>query len=805
MFILECTQEKFIIKGPNDEHLLINRRTSELSQTVAQNDRHWDAVYKCDAFIGCIMWARRKYLLIIVSSQLVADSEQLGKIYEVKAVKAIPYVTGTLIPRGVVDVATLLEGGFYFSHNFDLTRTLQAQKSNPNFRPDTQYIWNQSMIEALAEPKVRESIDVKWIAYLTQGSVSYVEIPGSGEVSPPTPHITLCLIARKSKERSGTRYAGRGICDGGGVAGYTETELMVSVDHDPLCSHVQVRGSVPVFWEQNNALSINLTRNKIWSEMAFAKHHNNLVSTYGNKVIYFSLLSPTKDMEKQLIEAYEEQVIKHDAPFVSFDFHAHVQQDILHDLEPMYQILTSYLEDQSYFSPTSQQKGVIRTNCMDCLDRTNIAQYFIAYKFVMKQLTRKYPELFGLPELERIKTAAKENEDKSWWSMLSPIVGPCSAELIYQHPLEALRTMWANCGDKLSIANTGTPSILSGLLHQKGEAFNLIDNVTKTIQRSYNANFEDVHKQQVYESLVRGGMVPRVVERGVAPEGKFKTWVGTWNLAGAVGFTKEIIQQWISNSPDHDKMDFFMFCFEEAIPLTAQNVLTKPYGDKEVEVEMENIIQDALGDNYIKLRSGGMVGLYAFIFVRVLHMQDISQVSLKRHVLGTFGGNKGGIVVNATFKKTEISFVSVHLEAGKTYNEQRFIQLQTIMKTVECDLIIIGGDTNFRIDLEDEDAHRMVAAGDDQRLLEYDQFRAGNQAQYLGLQELPITFKPTYKFIIGESEYDPARGPAWTDRVFFAGHASASDYKSTTYPNFTIADHFPVSLVVEAPLLSVMS
>jgi hypothetical protein len=139
------------------------------------------------------------------------------------------------------------------------------------------------------------------------------------------PNVEFCLLARKSKVRSGTRYSGRGIDDAGRVAGFVETELLVRVDHGPFCSQVQVRGSVPVFWEQNNALSITMTRDEKWNSLAFAKHHKDLVSTYGDNVVYFSLLSNSKKMEKELNDAYEIQVKESGSSLLSFDFHAHIK------------------------------------------------------------------------------------------------------------------------------------------------------------------------------------------------------------------------------------------------------------------------------------------------------------------------------------------------------------------------------------------------------------------------------------------------------------------------------------------------
>lgn len=67
----------------------------------------------------------------------------------------------------------------------------------------------------------------------------------------------------------------------------------------------------------------------------------------------------------------------------------------------------------SYFAKTkndefqSQQTGVFRTNCIDCLDRTNVVQSLFAKRILEKQLRHyhiiKYHETIDLhPQLSNI-------------------------------------------------------------------------------------------------------------------------------------------------------------------------------------------------------------------------------------------------------------------------------------------------------------------------------------------------------------------------------------------------------------------
>ena len=54
---------------------------------------------------------------------------------------------------------------------------------------------------------------------------------------------------RLSSERAGTRFQVRGVNDAGHVANFVETEQVIFLG-DEMSSFVQIRGSVPLFWEQ---------------------------------------------------------------------------------------------------------------------------------------------------------------------------------------------------------------------------------------------------------------------------------------------------------------------------------------------------------------------------------------------------------------------------------------------------------------------------------------------------------------------------------------------------------------------------
>ncbi|KAF2297208.1 hypothetical protein GH714_019420 [Hevea brasiliensis] len=127
----------------------------------------------------------------------------------------------------------------------------------------------------------------------------------------------LTPIARRSRHYAGTRYLKRGVNGNGGVANEVETEQIVFEDVPEgypvqISSVVQGRGSIPLFWKNDDQCSLKNPSNE--NDLG-----RNLDSGIGNVDS----------------EANENQSVK----------------------APMF------------------QNGVLRTNCIDCLDRTSVAQY----------------------------------------------------------------------------------------------------------------------------------------------------------------------------------------------------------------------------------------------------------------------------------------------------------------------------------------------------------------------------------------------------------------------------------------------
>lgn len=232
---------------------------------------------------------------------------------------------------------------------------------------------------------------------------------------------TLTLISRLSCRRAGTRFNSRGIDDDGNVANFVETETVYWYPSNLCFSYSQIRGSVPIFWEQApgllpNQQKIQITRSIEATQPAFDKHFQHLELNYGT-VHILNLLSESKPGEVELTARYMQHVAHSPLNQVielepwggqrllqqsQFDFHAEIKgpggyevastvRRLLHDraegfayfmcddaesLKMVHGTFNGMLTRE--FTTILQQEGVFRTNCLDCLDRTNLIQTIIS-------------------------------------------------------------------------------------------------------------------------------------------------------------------------------------------------------------------------------------------------------------------------------------------------------------------------------------------------------------------------------------------------------------------------------------------
>jgi synaptojanin len=260
---------------------------------------------------------------------------------------------------------------------------------------DDQFLWNSYMLSPLLPfrshlpPKERELLDSsQLLTPVIRGHASSMKCRIG--VTPGT----MTLVSRLSCRRAGTRFNARGIDDEGNVANFVETETIIATD-EWVFSYSQIRGSVPVFWEQSGlqlpgSSKIAITRSAEASQPAYDLHFSTLLEKYGEVHIVNLLSQGGKQGEALLGQEYINRL--NDMPpeehrqvyITNFDFHAITGGDfrLANNIRPLLMIAAEefayYLEDVSTKSIILEQMGIFRTNCLDCLDRTNVIQGIIS-------------------------------------------------------------------------------------------------------------------------------------------------------------------------------------------------------------------------------------------------------------------------------------------------------------------------------------------------------------------------------------------------------------------------------------------
>lgn len=218
----------------------------------------------------------------------------------------------------------------------------------------------------------------------------------------------VTLISRRSTGRPGLRYLRRGVDDDGNTANFVETEQILSepswAPSGKVYSFTQIRGSIPLYFSQSPYSlkpAPTLQHSYETNHAAFRKHFAQIIGRYGSAQV--ALLVDKHGTEAKIGEAYETHVKDLNdgngiggkkLGFEWFDFHNVCRgmkfenvSLLMDSLDDILQFYSSSVELDG--NVTRPQNGVLRTSCMDCLDRTNVVQSACGRWALQKQLSEE--------------------------------------------------------------------------------------------------------------------------------------------------------------------------------------------------------------------------------------------------------------------------------------------------------------------------------------------------------------------------------------------------------------------------------
>ncbi|KUL87265.1 hypothetical protein ZTR_03389 [Talaromyces verruculosus] len=695
------------------------------------------------------------------------------------------------------------DGSFYYSRDFNLTERVQDRSTTSSVIDidglNQDMLWNSYMIDPLLtfrsrlSTHERERLDnSRILTSVIRGFAGTLAIPAAGlRISHLASNLpsSLTVISRLSSRRAGTRFNSRGIDDDGNVANFVETETILWSPPGFTFSYTQARGSVPIFWEQTPGLipgqqKIEISRSFEATQHAFDRHFDFLELNYG-AVHVVNLLSDTKSSELSLSSEFRKHVAKRSdghqngssmsfdhylLRMTDFDFHAEARGPLGYEVSSqIYEILKRALDGFGYalIETTStekksslssrdrevprvilQQEGIFRTNCLDCLDRTNLVQTIISLMALEMYLHQRGGDM--VPEIRM------------------------------RHS-----TLWADNGDALSKVYAGTGALKSSFTrHGKMSLAGAFADARKSATRLYVNNFADKTRQNTIDILLGrlsnqvpvelydpiSDVVTAEIERRAeeyTSSKNIKIWVGTFNVNGKGEGTTTDLSPWLlgMREKDGDNPALVVVAFQEIVELSPQQIMsTDPRPRMTWENSVKNCLNeyaDRMGTNrYVLLRSGQLVGAALLVYVREDALGDIKNTGLSG-----MAGNKGGCAIRLEYSNTKICLVTAHLAAGFANYDERNKDYATISnglrfrynRTIEDhDAIIWLGDFNYRIGLDNQEVRQLIKKKEFGKLYEHDQLNL----QMLAGRTFPfyseglIKFAPTYKYDLGTDNYD---------------------------------------------------
>lgn len=496
MYILHTFSDRFAIDIEHtNDCILIDRESGAITHTTAVGNTI-DTAFSQRIYniIGIANLLRGKYL-ILCTDAVIECQVNSHDIYRLTDATIIPYNPDTqLTTQQLADEnqylallrRVLLSQKLYFSYTYDITHNQQdiiKLSTHPELsqypsadwrRSDIQYMWNYY----LANDLISANVDA-WITPIMNGYVTSNIVDLNG-----THSLEFCLLSRRSWLRTGKRFISRGIDDQGNVSNYAETEQLLFIYNKQdqnsdvsVLSYVQIRGSVPLYWQQAPTLkyapTIQLSTDQTRNNQAFKSHFDLLQQTYGN-ILCINLINQ-KGAELQLMKGYTRAVQSYNnnnVRLINWDFHHECKNMKYENISKLYKQSLPDVQSAGYlyaiqhnntvnssitYTVHKQQTGVIRSNCIDCLDRTNVVQSYYADK-MLDYMLREYAQLNSKP------------------SVL----------------IQVFRDTWANNADAMSLSYSGTGALKTDYTRTGKRTSNgAIQDGINSLTRYYLNNFQD--------------------------------------------------------------------------------------------------------------------------------------------------------------------------------------------------------------------------------------------------------------------------------------------------------------------------
>ncbi|KAF9204038.1 hypothetical protein BGZ49_005750 [Haplosporangium sp. Z 27] len=492
------------------ENVVIQRSSGSIQvNSPAIKASSGDEVLNIHGVIGFIRLLAGDYIIVITEKSKVGQISG-HDIFKVKDYRILPLSRNNLTQAQIGEEASYLSllhahlqsAKLHFSYGYELTHTLQRQSELKDStqhiweRADERFFWNKRLhanfINHTASNKDQDLS--KFILPVMNGFAEFK----SAEINKKP--FTFALFSRRSRHRAGTRFFSRGVDAEGNVSNFNETEQIVIADAGQdgsasslpggqiILSHVQTRGSIPIYWTQINNIKYTPKLQIIdnpETENSFRKHFEVQKALYGPQLV-INLINKG-GYEGPMGVAFQKQIDTLNDPQIKyhhFDFHHECSKMRWHRVALLLDHFQEELLSQNKEGVEKvdcKQTSVVRTNCMDCLDRTNVVQSVVARWVLNRQLR----DIGILGADEKFETFD-------------------SFESLF-------RNVWADNADVISCAYSGTGALKTDFTRTGNRTkAGALQDLQNSIVRYIKNNFLDGNRQDAYDLFLKYDVDPKV-------------------------------------------------------------------------------------------------------------------------------------------------------------------------------------------------------------------------------------------------------------------------------------------------------
>ncbi|KAL4498619.1 hypothetical protein ABPG72_019737 [Tetrahymena utriculariae] len=508
---LEIYSNKYILTtNLSKDQVVIDLRTSELKKETRGSGDSQTLVTRIGlkAIYGICELEYSNYLIAATQSFTIGSlyNKNIQQLKEIQFFPINPQREINLADQKYIDMMQSIfqTKMFYFSDEYDLTNSFQRfiknkvdkNKYNPNF------CYNECYLHDFIKNGCQE-----WISPFISGyvKIDYCQLDDTV--------VNFILISRRDKRRAGMRFISRGTDLDGNPTNMAETEQIIVLtkgQYNNIYSFIQTRGSMPFLWNQKPNLMWAPRGVPIGEEaenIEFCrKHFADQEKLYSRQVLV-NLIDKKGNTQLELgqyfqkmVEALKDKNLK----YIWFDFHHECRKMKYENLQKLLDMFKEDLDDIGYFefqytkdkietpSIKKLQKGTVRTNCMDCLDRTNVVQSVIARKVLHEIL---------------------------YFAGVTSKTASTALEKLPEKLEDIFRANWTKNADVISILYTGTGALKTDFTRTgKRTKQGAINDGINSISRYFYGNFFDGHKQDCIDLLL-GKIRPKEtkIKQGVNP------------------------------------------------------------------------------------------------------------------------------------------------------------------------------------------------------------------------------------------------------------------------------------------------